>query len=261
MSLFRNSYIKLAIVGSIIICGAAAYWLTANPSMSVNALPATTINQPDLSPATDAGTHTSVKATSPKSTSAPNCQRGNYSQPVMPTARASEPGLHQNVAASTTYAVYGNTVDETNNQIAKCTPVDSDGDRFAASTDYALNWAFSFQDNGDGLCHVTAASVSINIGVIYPSWQPTFGAAAGLNASWQRFITNLAAHENGHVNIDQAGAAQLLADLQNFSATDCNTIVAQATAKANADIQAIDQTNDNYDAATNHGQAQGAVLK
>jgi predicted secreted Zn-dependent protease len=263
--LFYNGYIKLAIAGVIILATAGACLLPGKNAMTVEAVTSTTaaaaVSTPTNpnNPASSAGSATQG-ASSAQSSSAPNCQSASYNQPDTPAANTAQPGLHQNILAPSYYIVYGNTVKEINSQMARCTPAGTDNDRYAASTNYALNWAFDYVAGVDGICHVTAATVSINIGVVYPSWQPTSGAAAGTNASWQKFITSLATHENGHVSTNQAGAAQLLADLQNFPASDCNMIVAQVTAKATADIQAINQANDSYDAATNHGLTQGAVL-
>jgi predicted secreted Zn-dependent protease len=260
MRLFRNGYIKLVIAGALLLGTAGTYALSARQDMTIKAVASTAaaLSQKSDNPASSAGA--STPSASAKSNKAPSCQRGNYASPAAPLAVTSDPGLHANVLAPAYYTVYGNNVNEINGQMAHCTPV-SDGDgSYAASTDYALNWAFDYQGGSDGLCHVTAASVAINIAVVYPSWQPSSGAAAGLSKSWQRFSTNLATHENGHVKYDQAGAAQLLANIQNFPATNCDTIIAQVTNMANNTIGAMNQTNDNYDASTNHGETQGAVL-
>ena len=262
MRLFKSFYLKLLLLAILLAGSAVTYAKSGSITMSVEAVAsasAAAIGQPATStPATAAGG--TAAASVQKTQSVPACQPSNYSGPSAPAAVASQPGLHQNILAPSYYTVYGNTTDQVRRQIAACSPANSGGERFAASTDYALNWAFDFASGDDGLCRVTAASVALNVSVVYPSWQPSSGAAAGLDASWRKFITSLSAHENGHVQINQAGAAQLLAGLQGFPATSCDTIVAQVTAKATADIQAINQSNDRYDSNTGHGATQGAVL-
>jgi predicted secreted Zn-dependent protease len=144
-----------------------------------------------------------------------------------------------------------------------CSPVTTDNDagQFAASTDFAIAWAYNYQTNADGTCSLSGASVGITVSEILPAWQQTAGAVPGITASWQRFITNLQTHESGHTQLDQTAAVNLLSDLQNFPATDCSSIAVAANTKAQADLTALNQANDNYDAATNHGATQGAILR
>jgi len=193
---------------------------------------------------------------------APICQRGSYSPPAEPAVSASQPGLHQNIIAPAHYTVYGNTVAEINNQINSCTPVtaNSDEGRFAASTDYAIAWNFNYQSGSDGLCHINQVSVGINVTTVFPNWQSTAGVTAGTAASWQRFISSLNTHENGHIQLDTQYAQQILNDLQNYPATDCASIVSAANGRANLDLALLDQANNDYDAYTNHGATQGATL-
>jgi predicted secreted Zn-dependent protease len=262
MRLIYNTRLKLLLASMIMIAGLYSYAQTDKFTMTVQAVASTTdAKVVSQAPATAAGGMTSAaNKPAPNPSPSPSCQPSGYAQPAAPTVSADQPGLHQNILAPSHYTVSGNTASQLGNQLNDCTPVTENGERFAASTDYAINWAFDFLGDGNGTCHVTQASVGINVGIIYPNWQPTAGAAAGLDASWQRFITNLATHENGHVQIDQAGAAQLLSDLQNFPATGCDAIVGQVTAKASADIQGINQANQAYDTRTNHGAHQGATL-
>ncbi|MDB5164702.1 MAG: hypothetical protein JWL89_328 [Candidatus Saccharibacteria bacterium] len=193
----------------------------------------------------------------------PNCTPGAKTpQPTAPNLSPDQSGLQQVILPNAIYTVYGNTVSQISTQMAVCTPVSDNGsDRFAASTDYALNWNFRYQDKGDGVCTVTNASVGITIAEIFPSWQPSAGAAAGLSGSWQTFIHNLAAHEAGHVSLDQAAAATILSDLQSIPATDCGRILEVAAGRVSSNIAALNSANDAYDAATNHGATQGAVLR
>jgi predicted secreted Zn-dependent protease len=265
MRLFRHNYMKFALAGMLIF-GVIGLCSCLNKStMTVEAITSTASISPlnknanSNNPAKAAGSNVAIG--SPKSNGALVCQPGGLIGPATPRAESSNPGLHQTIQTPNYYTVYGNSIDGINAQMADCTPISSDGDSFAASTDYSLNWAFDFDDDGSGNCHITKVSVAINIALTYPRWQQSSGAAAGLPAAWQHYATNLATHENGHVSIDQAGAARLLSDLQNFPPTNCDTIVTAATYKANNDIQVLNQANDDYDAATNHGAAQGATLR
>lgn len=211
-----------------------------------------------------AGAQVAVTDQAPTIVASPMCNRSTaYAPPAAMPVSIDQPGLHQTMQQPVSYPVYGNSLPEINNQISSCTPVSqTEGDsHFAASTDYSINWVFSYRSREDGLCVISQASVGLNISQVYPSWHASIGSPASLASSWHNFINNLAVHENGHAQLDQASAAQLYNDLINFPATECGTIASAATAKANADMAALNQANANYDSATGHGSAQGAVLK
>jgi predicted secreted Zn-dependent protease len=157
------------------------------------------------------------------------------------------------------YTVYGTTAGQINNQIFTCTPVGLLEGRFAASTDYAINWAYSFSSNQTGQCQVTQASVSLATAITLPNWQAGFGNVQ-LQNQWNAFVSHLTTHENGHIQFAQQYAAQILNDLQNFPPTDCATITQAVDSKAHSELAALDQANEAYDATTNHGATQGAIL-
>lgn len=193
--------------------------------------------------------------------SAPQCSRPtNYSPPAAMAVSIEQPGFHQSIQAPFRYTVYGNNVAETNSQIASCTPINESEGRFAASTDYSINWVVSYRTRADGLCYINQASVGLNTAQAFPAWQATAGSSAAMASIWQKFITNLTTHENGHLQLDQSGAAQIYNDLINLPAADCGSIAAAAKARSNADMAALNQANADYDAATGHGTTQGAVL-
>ena len=201
-------------------------------------------------------------ATAPARTaSVPTCSRGTYNRPAAPAVSPAQPGLQTNLTPAAQYAVYGDTAAQINGQMAACSPVNTAEGEFDASTDYAMAWAYNYQPGAGGLCSLSSISVGLTVSEVYPAWQQTAGTAPGTAADWQRFITSLQTHESGHAQLDRAAATGLLSDLQNFPPTDCGSIAAAANAKAQADLTALNQANDNYDAATNHGATQGAVLR
>lgn len=215
-------------------------------------------------PATAGGetsTPSSVTVVATKPQTAPNCTPVVSRQtPSAPAIVASQPGLHQLTISSTSYTVYGMSTGQINGQIYTCSPVRSGTERFAASTDYAINWTFSFQSDGKGQCVIKGASVGLNIIQVFPAWQAVPGTQASLTGKWQTFITNLHTHEAGHAALDASGATTILQDLQNFPATNCDTLDQQANAKAQQDIYLLEQANTAYDAANGHGATQGAIL-
>lgn len=187
----------------------------------------------------------------------PNCTPDtSYSIPAQLNVAASPTGLTQSIDPPAYYRVYGNSSAQVHAQLQQCAP----GDEFSGVTGYSLAWQYDTTDNGSDTCTISNVKVGLHINMALPQWQPSSGAAAGLATEWQKFITGLTTHENGHVAIDQQYGTQLLNDLQAYPATDCGSVAAGIQAKASADITSLNAANDAYDARTNHGATQGAIL-
>ena len=161
----------------------------------------------------------------------------------------------------TTYQIYGNTAQDLRAQIRRCAPK-SDGSanaEFTAETSYNLSWQYDMTIGG-GSCYVSNAKVGVHTAMALPNWQPSAQAAPGLASEWQRFSANLLAHEQGHVTIDSAYAHKLAIDLEVLTAPDCDTLRGLVDAVVGADVAALNSANDAYDAQTNHGATQGAIV-
>lgn len=172
-------------------------------------------------------------------------------------------GLTETVEPTQTYTIFGVTGPELRKQIQACAPRQSNGDtvaEFTAQTGYYLNWQYDYAMRGDGLCVVTNPRVGLHVAMILPDWQPAANADASLTTRWRAFIENLTTHENGHVDLDREYARQMFADLQNFPASSCDTIQQSVNAIMQNSIVRLNIANDQYDASTNHGATQGAVI-
>jgi predicted secreted Zn-dependent protease len=192
-----------------------------------------------------------------------SCTPDTYTPPSALDLANAQPGLTQTVDAPSQYQIYGYSSSQIESQIRQCAPNVSStaaSAEFAAETEYRLNWQYDVVVNGAGQCSLSNVKVGSHISMVVPLWRPSQYAAAGLAQQWQSFATGLLTHEDGHVVIDKQYAATLLADLQAFPATDCSSIGQLVTYLVNADVGVLNQANDNYDAATNHGATQGAIL-
>ena len=170
-------------------------------------------------------------------------------------------GLTEVKDAPSYYQIYGDTAAQVRAQQQQCAPnFNPEGARFAGATDYNLSWQYSTTQDNTGLCQLSNVKIGLHVNMILPLWQPTNSAASGLASAWQKFIANLANHENGHIAIDQQYASQLLGDLQSSPASDCASILGSVQSKVDADVVAISAANDAYDASTNYGATQGVIL-
>ena len=161
----------------------------------------------------------------------------------------------------TKYQVYGDSAGQLRTQIQHCGPhsVSTADAGFTAQTAYTLSWQYEVRQSGSQ-CSITDVKVGLHTSMALPFWQPTPAASDGLAGRWQRFDTSLQAHEQGHVGIDESYAAKLAASLQNISDTPCHTVTSTVRHTTDAATAALDQANDAYDASTDHGATQGAIL-
>jgi predicted secreted Zn-dependent protease len=204
---------------------------------------------------------TTVDTTPPSTTSivttAPNCSPDDTYIPAAAIAPRGT-GLTIIFDSPSTYTIYGNTVSQIETEMISCTPVTSSGTggfvgKFAASTANDMSWQVNFNSDGNGICSISNASVLVHINQVFPKWQATSGATAGLSAQWQGFINELVTYEQGHAKLDEQGATTLLSDLENFPATSCATINQSLNTKAQADINITLAENTAYDKTNDFG--------
>lgn len=190
----------------------------------------------------------------------PNCTPAQGTiRPNVPTLTSASSGLVQSPMSIQTYTVYGNSTEQISNQINNCSPVVSEGVRFAASAEYTINWTFQYQGTEDGLCKITNASVGLGLSKTLPKWQPS-SPNKSLQTRWDNYIANLSGHEDGHINLDKKYAEMILSELTNYPPAPCDTINSSANSRANALVAELNQANNRYDAATDHGTTEGANL-
>lgn len=204
-------------------------------------------------PAAGGSTH----ATTPIQTCVPYSGNMTPSSLNLTTAPA---GLTKQIDAPTPYRIYGNTANTLRSQVKQCAPkTTGDAAEFTAETTYQLTWQYDYINNG-GTCTVTNAKVGIHVMQVVPLWQPTTAAQAGLASQWQTFMNNLMTHENGHLALDVQYAQTLLDDLNHFPPTPCDQLAQSIKYVTDHDVATLNQANDNYDATTDHGATQGAIL-
>ncbi len=125
-------------------------------------------------------------------------------------------------------------------------------------------------------CRAKLMSVEaiMEIVVSMPSWDPPLGTPPEDIDAWNLFMTNLATHEQGHVDIftnefDAFKQALLGAEGEHFGAgATAEDACAEATEKiydaldgvAEAEAARVGALQDAYDDTTRHGETQGAVL-
>lgn len=187
-----------------------------------------------------------------------------YTQPTIPTAldlTAAPAGLSTLYEAASHYRVYGYNHPEIEAQILACAPRTGDGGAgFAGETSYSLNWSYNYTPTQAGICRLSNIKVGVHIQTVEPLWQATPYAEGGLAAKWESFTNGLTTHERGHASLDEHYAAQLLSNLKAMPPLACDGVNRAVNTQANSIIAELNDANDNYDAQTNHGATQGAII-
>ena len=137
-------------------------------------------------------------------------------------------------------------------------PVRQNGRTFHGYTSWDIRWTFRWQVGGDGRCAITAVSTKLKAEILIPKLQ---GADAGGEAAFNRYLTNLRAHEDGHVQIARSAARKVDQTIRSLpAASSCQALEAQANRDGMAIVEAAKKEELAYDVSTAHGCQQGACL-
>lgn len=257
--LYLVAFISILFAISLLIIGSSQAKSNHNDTSTAKTVAIASSNVP-TKPDTNAG-GAQVKTTGATvSKPVPKCvPLSTYTQPTAPSPNSGSTGLNQIPTQTITYDVFGNSIDQISNQIHSCSPVNHGGMRYAASTDYSINWSFKYINDESGLCKITDVYVGLHIIKVMPKWQPT-ASNPKLSKSWNLFYAHLDSHENSHANLDRKYAEKILNELQNMAPSSCESINTTANARANALITELNRANNQYDSSTSHGSTEGANL-
>lgn len=157
------------------------------------------------------------------------------------------------------YDVVGKSAAALRHEMSDKGPLDG-GKRFDAYTQWHVKWTFRYAPVGHG-CRLTTIDTSLDGTIEFPRWQHGDDASPSLVEKWEKYLTALRTHEDGHYAHGVAAENEIEALGQSFQiAGSCNKIAQafndQATA-ISARYAAMDVT---YDRATDHGKSQGATF-
>ncbi len=200
-------------------------------------------------------TQTSARATATAALgigpSAPPSDRSAMSTPSrrsLPTSAAIGSVNIQN-ASVVYYDISGSSESELRAELDAKSPVGYDGYKGDATTNWFIRW--NWPGYGSRSCDLSQATVTYEIEVIFPRWTSTDDAPPELVAKWADFSRALAGHEENHADFVAANYQSVLDAIR--SAT-CETADAAATSA----LEPLRQHDRDYDAATNHGETEGA---
>ena len=158
------------------------------------------------------------------------------------------------------YAVGGSTPQAMRSQLNQVSPVVEDGQRFDGKTYWYVRWSYYYANKGNR-CRITQAKSSVEVEFTLPQWQQPTNAPRSLVNQWQRYMSALQLHEDGHKDHGIAAAQEVLAAIKNLpDYPSCPELETAANAAGKSIIQRYNQKDIEYDRVTQHGATQGAIF-
>lgn len=133
------------------------------------------------------------------------------------------------------------------------------GQRFHGYTEWYVKWSWRHRFEADGRCRITSVDVALTGSMLLPRLT---GGTVRQNTVFDRYLTSLREHEEGHRRIAQEAARDIERTLLSLPEyPDCRRLEAEANARARARLDEHVEREKSYDRDTGHGRTQGAVLQ
>jgi len=168
------------------------------------------------------------------------------------------PGVKKNLN-NHYYSIYGYNRYDLREQVNACGPKTDEG-AFTGLTTAWFNWTYQFAFNNQGECTVSKSAVGVNVDIYYPNWEIKGDTENGLTDEWNAFMNNLVIHEQGHMQRHYDIADQIYNSILGLSAPSCDEVDSTAQTVVNNLMEQDRTSNVAYDAQTDHGATQGAIL-
>jgi predicted secreted Zn-dependent protease len=136
----------------------------------------------------------------------------------------------------------------------------NDARHYDSVTNWSLSWSLRYSRNADG-CALASARIELAVTEVLPELAQPGDLDPDLGARWQSFIGGLRTHEDGHVERERAGAADLKsAFLQAEPEATCSALGAQLNRLGDDAISRMKLADASWDQETGHGRLQGATF-
>jgi len=130
-----------------------------------------------------------------------------------------------------------------------------EGDAF---TEWKIEWTFRLASSRSA-CQFHSFATRTAITITLPRWTPRAPTSQALSQEWERYLTALKAHEEGHKQIGLAVAAEIQRRVKALKPEPtCEAMSALLNSTAKNVIAEYRQKEIDYDRKTEHGATQGA---
>ncbi len=139
-------------------------------------------------------------------------------------------------------------------------PLDADGVRHDAHTDWFVTWHFPFVDEAQG-CKLGPVNVTLRTSVTLPRWYASASTDPELVERWRDYLAALWLHESGHRETGARAAGEIETLLPTLPAKEsCVDAETAANEAAQGVLTRHRQADRDYDETTQHGAMQGATF-
>jgi len=159
------------------------------------------------------------------------------------------------------YAINGQTSRELRREMSTKGPhFDNTRTRYAATTQWWVNWDVSYTSNDYG-CSINTVQTQVAIEFVYPRWTNKTNARPNIQEKWERFYQALVAHEQTHANHGISAAKQIENQLARLSSSNqCANLRREVNNRAQQIIHHYQNEDIQFDKRTRHGLNEGVRL-
>lgn len=186
----------------------------------------------------------------------PSCENSVYELPKPLDLTGYPAGVTVVEDSPQRYSIYGATTEQHREQLQTCTPIG----QYAAAASYQISWQYNYVLQAGGLCKVVSPKIGLHLNMVLPEWEPTAATTDQTRQTWDDFIGNLTHHERGHYDISREYAKNMLQTLQQLPARSCDNLTGYIDTVLAEKLDELRAAQERYDATTDHGATQGAVL-
>ena len=137
-------------------------------------------------------------------------------------------------------------------------PIRQNGRIFHGYYDSHVTWTLQWLENPGRRCKITKVTIVLTGNITLPRLE---GGTYAQRAQFDIFLSALRVHELGHHDINKDAAAsisRLILSLPEM--TSCKALVSAANDLGQQTLKECKERTEQYDAETNHGKSQGALL-
>jgi len=136
----------------------------------------------------------------------------------------------------------------------------SDGHTYDALTHWRVTWDYGYERT-PGACSPDSFQANIEITTRYPKWLAADEAPLPLREKWDTYLASLVTHETGHRDMAVEAVQDLTRAVAGMpTAPTCAELDRKIRCLCHERMQKLNSEAKEYDEATRHGYAQGAVF-
>lgn len=171
------------------------------------------------------------------------------------TGTRAEPEVRESIE---TYDVHGSTAAQVRRELRRHGPRVG-GRGYGGLTTWELTWTYTFEERG-AECRLASYDVRVDVTSTLPRWIPDDPAPEDkLVAKWERYLSALEAHEEGHRRFGLEAASAVERSLSSIAPEPtCERVEAALAAAAQEVVEQYRERERRYDEETKHGRADGA---